>query len=114
MLSDLNDLVRRQSRPYAIVVDGSGWWACSKQPNPLQADWPQTIELCNQQLQDRFSAHALEQRGKTVFIVQKVQMVTLADGIYLLDGMNTYYGAAIWIQRTFRKIEETRFWTVCE
>jgi len=115
VLSELHDVVAGlNGRSYAIVVDLPGWWAHSPQLNPLPTDWPQGIELCTEQLQARLSARALALRGRTVFIVQKVQMTTLADGLYRLDDGNLYYGAAAWIRRNFRKASEGRFWDVYE
>lgn len=115
VLADLRDLVRRlDGRPYAVVVDAPGWWAGSEQRNPLLSDWPQNIELCNLELQDRFSAHAVSLRGRVVFIVQKVQMSTLAEKFVPVGNLNLYFGAAVWIQHTFRKREDTRYWAVYE
>ena len=115
VLSDLHDVIAGEGgRPYAIVVDVAGWWACCPQANPLPADWPQSIELCTESLQERLSAAALKQRGRVVFIVQKVQMTTLGEGLALLDPGSPYYGAATWIRSNFNKTRQTRFWDVYE
>jgi hypothetical protein len=115
VLSDLRDLVARlKGRRYAIVVDVPGWWARSPQANPLPADWPQSMELHTLELQDRFSAHAVGLRGEVVFIVQKVQMTTLAEKIVPVGDRNAYYGAAVWIHHTFRQLEGSRYWGLYE
>jgi hypothetical protein len=42
MLADLRlNVDRLNGKPYAILVDGAGWWACAAQRNPLASDWPQ-------------------------------------------------------------------------
>jgi hypothetical protein len=115
VLSDLRGLVDQlNGRRYALVVDFPGWWAKSAQANPSPTDWPQSIELCTEGLQDRFSSRMVALRGNTVFVVQKVQATTLADGFIPVGNDNLYYGAAVWIRHTFRKVGETRFWDLYE
>lgn len=115
VLADLRDAIARlNGRPYAVLVDVPGWWARSKQANPLPADWPQTIELCTELQQGRFSSRALAVRGRTVFIVQRVQMTVLADGIYQANDGNSYYGAASWIRHNFNRVGGSRFWDLYE
>ncbi len=113
MLVELRDVVNALGgRPYAIVVDAPAWWACAKQRNPLPADWPQSLELCTEELQARFSSSVLRQRGSIAVLVQKAYAVQLSEGFVPLGMDNFYYGAAIWVKHTLERESETRYWVV--
>jgi len=115
VLADLNQAIGRVgARQYAVVEDVAGWWACSKQRNPLPADWPQSFELCTGELRRRFSASALALRGRTTFIVQKVYMSSISYSFDPVGDDNFYYGAVVWIRAHLKKTGETRFWDVYE
>ncbi len=114
-LADLREATRRtHGKPYAILVDVPGWWACAEQRNPLPTDWPQSIELCTPPLQQRFSESLVRQRGRLAVLVQKVELANVQDGFAPVAPTNFYYYAGTLARQLYTRTSETRYWTICE
>ena len=113
-MSDLRaalEIVQARQQQYAILTDVAAHWVKAKQENPLPAVWP--IELNKPELQQRFIAAMEQQRGKTIFIVQKVEAATLANGFTPVR--YTYRSELVRYARThFTKICETAYFELYE
>jgi hypothetical protein len=115
VLADLTSCVDQLGgRQYAILVDAPGWWAHARQRNPLPADWPQSIELCNEQLQSRFSLAVIQNRGRTTYIVQRILLNDVASGFTPVPADNLYYGAIGWVRANLRRTGQTTYWDLYE
>ncbi|MBI1796087.1 MAG: hypothetical protein HYR74_03435 [Candidatus Eisenbacteria bacterium] len=113
MLADLRlNVDRLNGRPYAILVDGPGWWACAAQRNPLPTDWPQSMELCTKDLQTRLTGTIMKHRGRTAVLVQKASAANSSEGFFPIGETNFFYGAAVWAIRHLHRESETRYWAV--
>jgi hypothetical protein len=114
-LVDLHDAtheVSSRDMKYAIVPDAPGYWVKSEQTNPLPVDWPQPVELSDQQLIDRVTRDLEAQRGEVVVIVQKVHAFYLADGFVPLD--EDQYAVVRYVRENFEKTDETEFFELYE
>jgi hypothetical protein len=114
-LVDLNEAtggVSSRNKTYAIVPDVPGYWAQSKQTNPLPIDWPQPVELGSQHLVDRVTRDLEAERGDVVVIVQKVHAFYLADGLVPLD--EDQYAVVKHVRENFEKTDETEFFELYE
>jgi len=100
------------STPYAILVDAPGWWACARQRNPLPADWPQSMEICTGELEDRVSRRILALRERGIVIVQNARMNGIAERVDPIPRENGYYGAASWARFALRRESAHRYWDV--
>ncbi len=113
VLADLNRTIGRLGpERYEVVVDAPGWWVCSKQRNPLSADWPQPYEVCSDEHRRRFAAGVFTVRGRVTFFVQRFQMVTIGDCLAPAHSRAPYFGAAAWIRARLDKTGEARFWAI--
>ena len=114
-LVDLNnstDVVSARDRTYAIIPDVPGYWAQSRQLNPLIVDWPQPVELSNPYLIDRVTSDLAAKRGEVIIIVQKVHAFYLADGFVPLD--EDQYPVVQYVRTHFSKTHETELFELYE
>lgn len=89
---------------YAIIPDCAGYWVKAPEANPLPIDWPQHIELNNQQLVDMVIHTLNAKRSAEVVIVQKVEAEVLADGFHPLGNREE---VVKYVRHEFRKVYET-------
>lgn len=102
-------VVQASHRQYAILPDVAAYWVKATQENPLPAVWPITTEeLSKPALVQRFIQAMEQRRSDTIFIVQKVEAPTLANGFMPLP--DSYYYEVVRYARThFNKIDETTY-----
>ena len=112
-LAELRQIVDGlHGRPYAILVDAPGWWACTNERNPLPADWPQSMEICTGELEERVSNRILAFRERGVVIIQNARMNVIAERFEPIEKDNGYYGAASWARFALRRESAHRYWDV--
>lgn len=113
MLQDLHDTVTGlHGRPYALLVDGPGWWVCAEQRNPLPVDWANNMELSTEPLRTRVTDSVLAQRGRLAVIVQKAVGLRSSVGFRPLPTDDPFYGVAVWAMRTLEPESESIYWAV--
>jgi hypothetical protein len=115
-LADLDRAVRiahELPRRYAILPDLPGYWVASRQANPLPIDWPQSIELPHPALFRRVTRSIEENRGRVLFLVQKVRADTLAGDIVPLAG-DGIYAIVGTVRASLVKVGETEFFEIYE
>lgn len=107
------DRAKKENKAYAILPDVAAYWVKAPQQNPLPAIWPHAQELSKRALMNRFIDAMESQRGKTVFIVQKVEAATLARGFVNLENSD-YYEVVRYARTRFVKIQETAYFELYE
>ena len=102
-------IVQANQQQYAILPDVAAYWVKANQQNPLPAVWPLTMEeLSEPKLLNRFIEAMEQKRGNTIFIVQRVEAPTLANGFTPLE--DSYFYEVVRYARThFSKVGETRY-----
>lgn len=93
-------------KSFSILPDHAGYWAKSPFINPLPIDWPQGIELNNQQLIDRVVNELESKRESNIVIVQRYEAESLANGKTPLTDQNDVVD---YVQNHFSKIIETEY-----
>lgn len=111
-LLDLQNIKRKlQGQPYIIVPDLAANWVVAEQPNPLPIDWGLTDELPDPALVNRSITALDAQRGKAVFIVQKVYGFSLSlDDTTPIAG--SYSVLVPYIKSHFTKVDETEYFEI--
>jgi hypothetical protein len=110
-MSDLAGAVefaQKNNKEYAILPDVAAYWVKSKQQNPLPMVWPVGQEVDKPILLQRFITAMEEKRSSTVFIVQKVEATTLANGFFPLPDSH-YYEVVRYARTHFSRIGETKY-----
>jgi hypothetical protein len=96
---------------YAVIPDCAGYWVKNTQTNPLPLDWPQSVEVCSDELAERLVFEMGMQREKTYILVQKIMASRLNDGyIPLIESQ--YYFLVRYIHHYYTKIGETKFFEI--
>lgn len=101
-------------RPYAVLLDGAGWWACSEQSNPLPCDWPQHIELRDGPLRTRFRDALVQGRGHLAVLVQKVTLFDLYPAPASVSESDSFYASVRTARSLYQPSASTRYWEVLE
>jgi len=102
-------VVQASHKQYAILPDVAAYWVKATQENPLPAVWPITTEeLSKPALAQRFIQAMEQRRSDTIFIVQKVEASTLANGFTPLPDSD-YYDVVRYARAHFNKIDETAY-----
>lgn len=99
------EFVESSGKEYAIITDAAAFWVKAHQENRLPAVWP--IDL-SPPLMNRFIGAMESRRGGTIFIVQKVQTTSLANGFAPLPASDDY-ASARYARTHFTKVYETNF-----
>jgi len=102
-------VVQASHKQYAILPDVAAYYVKATQENPLPAVWPITTEeLSKPALVQRFIGGMEQRRSDTIFIVQKFEASTLANGFTPLPNSD-YYEVVRYAQTHFSKIGETSY-----
>lgn len=113
-LKELHDTVEGlHGQEYAIIPDDAIYWVKAPQKNRIPTDWPQDIELPTPALFNRVTGSLESQRGRLVILVAKVTGFSLGDKPVPF-GEDHLYKIVPYVQSHFRKVGETRYWTVYE
>jgi hypothetical protein len=107
-MRDLNraiEIAQSKHKEFTILPDVAAYWVTAPQQNHLPAVWP--VELTTA-LMSRFVQAMESQRNKTIFIVQKVEADSLANGFTPLGGKDDYE-VVRYAREHFVKIADTDF-----
>lgn len=110
-MSDLNravEFAQSTQKEFAILPDVAAYWVKAPQQDHLPAVWPHAGELSTPRLMSSFIQAMEARRNSTIFIVQKVEAVSLASGFVTLKDSD-YYEVVRYARSHFLKVNETEF-----
>src|SRR5690606_5783298 len=111
VMADLKSAVEKAesiTETFTIIPDYAAYWVKSGQVNPLPADWLQRTELKNPELLNRIENKLNELRKSNTVILQKIESRTLREVIIPIE-LTDYYATAKYVNESFIKIGETKY-----
>jgi hypothetical protein len=92
-LQTITAKLEAEHRPYAILTDYSAFWVLHSRPNPLNCEWPQSVELGgnSQVMITRFAQGVRKLPPDTVLIVQRHITALFCSGTYLVKPELDFY-----------------------
>jgi hypothetical protein len=109
-MKELHDLVQQlNGREYAVLPDAAIYWVKAPQKNPLPTSWPLDFELSTPALFNRFTRALEDRRGRLTILVAKVKGFELVN-----KAAPDWYAIVPYVETHFRKVDETKYWTVYE
>lgn len=105
-------IAERRDKEYAVIPQLAGHWPQAEQTNPLPLDWPWSVELGTQELNDRVKEDLEEERGETVVLAQKVDAFELAYGPE--PATSEMYEILEYVRENWEKTGETEYFEIYE
>ncbi len=105
-------LAEQRGKEYAIIPQAPGYWAKADQTNPLPLDWPWSVELGTEELNERVKRDLERERGETVVLAQKVDAFELAYDPR--PATSEQYEILEYVRENWEKTGETRYFEIYE
>jgi hypothetical protein len=110
LILDLRRAIRLAgARPFAVIPDFAGYWACAPERNPLGIDWPNSFELGSPMLFSRITRDLERLRGHGTVILQKVGAHDIAKGFIPFEDDDSFYTIVPYVRSHFRKTAQTQW-----
>jgi hypothetical protein len=109
MLNDLHNatsLAAGMGMDYVIVPDLAAVWIGERQRNLIPCDWPQDVELADDELLERVEQSLESMRGDIVIIVEKYETSKLGTG---LVQMSDSYEVVQYVKNSFDYSGQSQF-----
>ena len=105
-------LAEQRGKEYAIIPQAPGYWAKADQTNPLPIDWPWSVELGTEELNNRVKRDLERERGETVVLAQKADAFELAYEPQ--PATSEQYEILEYVRENWEKTGETRYFEIYE
>jgi hypothetical protein len=105
-------IAEERGKQYAIIPQAAGYWVLAEQTNPLPIDWPWSVELGTQELNDRVKDDLENERGETVVLAQKVDAFELAYDPE--PATSEMYEILEYVRKNWEKTGETEYFEIYE
>lgn len=116
-LADLKVATEKVSgagKTFVILPEAAGYWAGADQSNPLPIDWTIAMELNTEALKERVLSAIRSERGKSQFIVQKIQAAPLAVGYFRMNADDAMFPIVAEVTARLRRVNGTRYFDIYE
>lgn len=111
-IEEQGELAGQRGKEYAIIPQAPGYWAKAEQTNPLPIDWPWSVELGSEELNDRVKRDLDRERGETVVLAQKADAFELAYDPQ--PATSERYEILEYVRENWEKTGETRYFEIYE
>lgn len=105
-------IAERRDKEYAIIPQAAGYWPQADQTNPLPIDWPWSVELGTEELNDRVEQDLDAERGEVVVLAQKVDAFELAFDPQ--PATSEQYEILRYVRENWEKTGETEYFEIYE
>lgn len=105
-------IAEERGKEYAVIPQVAGHWPQAEQTNPLPLDWPWSVELGSEELNDRVKRDLDAERGEVVILAQKTDAFDLADDPQ--PATNETYEILEYVRENWEKTGETEYFELYE